>query len=336
MTIIIRSLRSFVATLLATATLCIALPSHNLLAQCDTAGTTFAGGAGTAESPFQISTIAHLNAIRDNSGDTPAGCNYLAKHFVLTTDLDFASYVYDTNADENAKGWLPIGHDLDSSNNSFEGTAFTGLFKGGGYVIHNLKINRPDEDFIGLFGKVGGSVDSLGMEGVRIVGGGNVGGLFGLFGGGSASNCYTTGVVSGTSNRAGGMVGVTDEATVRNSYSSVQVRGPGNVGGLAGDLDDTNIINCYATGDVRGFAAIGGLFGGIVGGVSIVTNSYATGRVTATRTLGAGGLSGSHSFRAENCFWNTELSGQSASPKVTGTYHCPDVFESQLHQLAFR
>ena len=142
MTTIKCSLRSFAATLLATATLFLALPSQNLLAQCDTAGTTFAGGTGTEGDPFQISTIVYLNNIRNNSG----GCNYLEKHFVLTKDLDFedtdgsgADYVYSTASDaENDKGWLPIGHDTDKNTVGNQGTAFTGSFDGGGYVIHNL------------------------------------------------------------------------------------------------------------------------------------------------------------------------------------------------------
>ena len=150
-----RSLHSYASTLLATATLLLALTSQNLLAQCNTAGTTFGGDTGTAESPFQISSIAHLNNIRDNSGDVPPGCNYLEKHFVLTKNLDFldtdgsgADYVYS----DNAEGWLPIGHDTDAGSTYHQGTPFTGSFIGASHVILNLRIDRGGENYVGLFG----------------------------------------------------------------------------------------------------------------------------------------------------------------------------------------
>ena len=65
----------------------------------------FGGGDGTEGTPYQISSIAHLNAIRGE---------YLDDHFVLRNDLDFTGHIYSADDDENAKGWLPIGHDTDA------------------------------------------------------------------------------------------------------------------------------------------------------------------------------------------------------------------------------
>ena len=113
---------------------------------CPRAGCYFGGGAGTDEDPYQISSIEGLNAIRGG---------FLDDHFVLMNDLDFTGHRYSADDEENAKGWLPIGHDTDEDMDYFQGTEFTGSFDGGGYVIRNLSISRGGEDYIGLFGAIG-------------------------------------------------------------------------------------------------------------------------------------------------------------------------------------
>ena len=145
--------------LFALLALLLALPNQNLLAQTTHPFAAVDGTNGTAEYPYQITTIAHLNAIRGN---------FLDDHFVLTKDLDFldtdergADYVYSTaSGTENAKGWLPIGHDTVHGDGRdvfthFQGTPFSGSFDGDGHVILNLLISRSDEEFVGLFGVAG-------------------------------------------------------------------------------------------------------------------------------------------------------------------------------------
>ena len=283
-----RSLHSYASTLLATATLLLALTSQNLLAQCNTAGTTFGGGMGTAESPFQISSIAHLNNIRDNSGDVTPGCNYLEKHFVLTKNLDFldtdglgADYVYS----DNAEGWLPIGHDTDAVSTNHQGTPFTGSFIGASHVILNLRIDRGGEDYVGLFGYVnGGSIVSLGLEDLEVTGESNVGGLVGgMFAGGTVTASYATGSVMG-GNSVGGLVGF-NRGTVTGSYATGSVMGGSFVGGLVGGgFAGGTVTASYATGSVMG----GGSVGGLVGlSYNTVTASYATGSVTGDQRSAA-------------------------------------------------
>ena len=157
-----RSLHSYAATLLATATLLLAFTSQNLMAQCSGSGDPFGGGDGSSGNPFQICSIDQLNRIRNSGGN-----NYLDDHFVLTKDLDFldtdesgTDYVYSTANDaENAKGWLPIGHDTNAGSTNHQGTYFTGSFDGDDHVILNLRINRVGEDYVGLFGRVDVGVD---------------------------------------------------------------------------------------------------------------------------------------------------------------------------------
>ena len=258
------SLRSFSAILLATATLCLALPSQNLLAQCDTAGTIFGGGMGTELDPYQICSIDQLNRIRDNSG----GENYLDDHFVLTKDLDFedtdgsgADYVYSAIATENTKGWLPIGHDT-RIDVTFEGTKFTGSFDGGNHIIRNLYISRSNENYIGLFGLVGigGSAKGLGLEGVDIEGLSRVGGLMGSYLGASIASCYSTGAVTSV-DTVGGLVGSSGGA-ITSCYSTATVTGNTYfAGGLVGVNNNGTLTSCYSTGTVTGGNFVGGLAG---------------------------------------------------------------------------
>ena len=97
----------------------------------------FAGGCGTPEDPWQVATPAQLDAIR----------NDLTASYILTADIDLAdfgaftpigAYVQDKSEDPN--GEEPI---LES--------AFTGTLEGGGHVISNLTIDRPESMGVGLF-----------------------------------------------------------------------------------------------------------------------------------------------------------------------------------------
>lgn len=83
-------------------------------------GDRFAGGDGTAVSPYQIASAEQLVAL----GSDP---NLLDRHFVLIRDLNTARIEPNTVR--------PIG---DS-----EVEAFTGVFDGQGHVISHLRIVRP-------------------------------------------------------------------------------------------------------------------------------------------------------------------------------------------------
>jgi filamentous hemagglutinin family protein len=138
---------------------------------------------------------------------------------------------------------------------------------------------------------------------------------------GTIANSYATGRVGGSDDpRVGGLVGVDDAITTDNSYATGAVSGSGtnvSIGGFAGQADGL-IENSYATGKVSGSptSEAGGLVGieggtveysyatgnvrgsqvgGLVGdeqGVGPVSNSYATGTVTAGYGAAAGGLVG--------------------------------------------
>lgn len=121
----------------------------------------------------------------------------------------------------------------------------------------------------------------------------------------------------GYGNAVGGLVGIAmASSTIRDSYSTGDVRGTGNIGGLVGWClgDSITINNCYATGDVLGNWHVGGFVGYITGATQI-TDSFATGDVTGSSGWFVGQISGSGATFANNYY--LERSGQ-PSPTVSG------------------
>ena len=216
-----------------------------------------------------------LDAIRDNPNDS----------YVLMADLDSTTAGYTelaSDAANEAKGWQPIGT---------YSTTFTGVFNGQGYEIRDLRVNRPYELNVGLFGCLdeGGVIKNVGMVEAIVTGLAWVGGLAGE-NYGTVSTCYSTGSVTALNCSAGGLVG-SNLGTVNNCYSTSSVTGePGAiiVGGLVGSNLGT-VNNCYSTGSVT---TVNHSTGGLVGhnDEGIVTNS----------------------------FWDIETSGQDTSDGGTG------------------
>ena len=149
-------------------------------------GNTFKG-QGTAESPYQISSLEDLTAFRDmvNSGETFE--NY---YFRQTSDIDIGSLE-----------WMPIGI-------SGSGNYFMGIYDGDCHTINNIKITESypySPANVGLFGTLSGTVKNLGLKGGSISGY-CAGGIAGQCDGDTAFilNCYNTAGIKGEK-RAGGI-----------------------------------------------------------------------------------------------------------------------------------
>jgi LPXTG-motif cell wall-anchored protein len=215
--------------------------------------------------------------------------NYLDNHFILIADIDLDFAPYNT-----ANGWEPIGTSADP---------FTGSFDGDGHIINNLYIDRLEDDYVGLFGYLGSVDDSafiqrVGLVNVNVKGKEFVGGLAGFVGHESViSNTSVTGNVDGNDMGIGGLVGWLNNSTILDSHADSTVTGYRYVGGLVGwalgSFDISAIIsNSSATGDVTATQNVGGLVG-VAQNWSEISNSHATGNVTATTVWGrTGGLVG--------------------------------------------
>ncbi|MGA2916858.1 MAG: GLUG motif-containing protein [Sedimentisphaerales bacterium] len=168
---------------------------------------------------------------------------------------------------------------------------FNGSFDGDNHIISNLSISGIS--YLGLFGEINseGILKNIGIEDVNITGTGNaIGGLYGWNFGGSITNCYSAGNVTGDSS-IGGLCGGNDDGNISSCYSTVLVKGGfDSTGGLCGENHNGSIANCYSTGLVTGGCEIGGLCGSSSGSI---TNCYSTGLVTGN--CGIGGLCGAGS-----------------------------------------
>ncbi len=211
----------------------------------------------------------------------PSGCT----GYELEADLNF-----DTNGGSGADS----GDDYWNGGRGWAPFQYYGIFEGNRHTISNLYVDRPNQDYVGLFSTAGireggveyGEVRNLGLENVDVTGREYAGGLAGRAHA-SVRRVYTTGEVNGE-HYVGGLVGEARNL-ISETYSKADVSGDGwessNVGGLVGYLRLGTVKASYATGRVSGMNWVGGLVGhnssSDDGGIIA---SYATGN------LGFGGL----------------------------------------------
>ncbi|HPS03642.1 MAG TPA: GLUG motif-containing protein, partial [Candidatus Sumerlaeota bacterium] len=226
----------------------------------------------------------------------------------------------ETTGTDVLEGFKPIG-----TYTAPDVTSFRGVFDGNGKKIIGLTINRPGQDNIGLFGKIGaeGKVKNLTIEGGMITGF-IVGGLAGR-NYGTVETCVATSTITGTgpsmgmSQSVGGLVGI-NYKVVENCTARGSVTGRGtylSVGGMAG-INYSSIENCIAAGPVTG-AGTSLEIGGLVGrNERKIANSFATGTVTGETTTAyssadTGGLVGFNNYKGtiQNCFATGSVTGKS-------------------------
>lgn len=293
----------------------------------------FSGGAGTETDPFQIKTPKDLDEIRNYLGSTHSD-----KFFELINDIDLQEYLSVGNpAYNDGAFWDPIGNSFNSS--------FRGSLNGNNFSILNLAINRPGENYVGLFGfmydasvshltieipdtesvegtqyvgALSGSAEIVNINGVNVAGSiyGNlsdVGGLIGYFEGGVLENCHANVNVSAVDDHAGGIVGRNWGAVIK-CISEGSVTAETYAGGLVG-MNDNNVFMGYL-GSVNesyskaAVAAASGVGGGLAGyNVGDVSNSYASGSINGSVSIG--GLVGSNAQALRDGFGGPET--------VTGT-----------------
>ncbi|WP_349602568.1 beta strand repeat-containing protein, partial [Azospirillum argentinense] len=240
-------------------------------------------------------------------------------------------------------GLYALAQSLDAAGTTYTAAVvagtFTGTFTGLGNSIANLTINAPDTDDVGLFGTLGSgsSLRDIGLVNATVIGKSRVGGLAGAtlgtvaqayVAGGSVTGSewvggligandhgvigqsYATGNVTGSGSYVGGLVGGSSNATYETVHATGAVVGSESVGGLIGDSDSDSITKAFATGSVSGASTVGGLIGALRGGAGSLSESYATGDVTATVNKAGGLLGGAEDASVSKVY---------ATGSVTGT-----------------
>ena len=282
------------------------------------AAAPFAGGSGSEDNPYQISTPAQLNKIR----------NYTNSHFILINDIIFSESDFEQGGAfyNFGYGWEPIAQ-------------FYGSINGNGYAIENLYVYNLCDDiaYSGLIGINLGNVHNLNMYNCYILGYGNPAAYSGAIAGvnkGTISNCYSSNWIyslySPTS-YAGGICGSnegtvvlcfnlsmvdSESDTIGDNYSSGGITGLANsnsittycvnygyvygkfAGGIAGQANGAQILLCRNDGEINeeieDFDTL--YSGGIVGYSSensLISGCINTGTITASSSVNlayAGGI----------------------------------------------
>jgi trimeric autotransporter adhesin len=281
-------------------------------------------GSGVGSVSRNYTVITQLGAEGSTTGTDLQGMN-LGGFYVLGADIDASA----SAGWNGGLGFSPIGNGT---------TGFTGQFDGFLHTITGLTINRPTQDYVGLFGAnaAGSAVRHVGVINSNITGNNYVGALIGENKVNSRL-AYSSGNVTGN-NFVGGLFG-RNTAFITISYSTANVSGNDSVGGFVGlnngllTATNANISNSYATGNVNGVTNVGGFVGSNEGRMTL---NYSTGAVTGTTNVG--GFAGNNVSNSVNNaaltlnvaanttggsstysnFYNLSTSGQSTSATGVG------------------
>ena len=229
-------------------------------------------GSGTEEDPYRIFNAEQLNQVR----------NLPDAYFSLEADIDMTDWIAENNPKQ---GWLPIPN-------------FSGTFKGNGHKIINLMINRPETDYIGLFGAttVYCNISNVVIKNADYTGNSYVGGFVGSFGGYTCviDSCSFFGKISANGDNVGGIIGGVQECASSKVTSCIfigSIMANNNVGGIVGYIPNggPTINNCYSDLMIYGKDALGGIIGSCnvqnVYGVSL-TNSYSNVNINGNEKIG--------------------------------------------------
>jgi len=256
---------------------------------------TFAGGNGTQENPYQVSTISHLQAVNE----------FPSSNFIQINDIDASA----TSTWNGGEGFNPIGDDI---------VNFTGTYDGNNYEVTNLTINR-DAGRTGLFGYLLNAViKNVSLVNINVSGGNYTGGLVGWSEDSNVSNSTVSGVIIGKTG-VGGLVGHNFfNAEINLSTTNVEVSGDNNVGGLVGN-NWANVRKSSAVGKVNAMDVLGtGSAGGLTGNnTTLIENSFADIEVNGQE--GVGGLVGNNSGKIENSYSLGSVDGTKEIGGLAGT-----------------
>ena len=216
-----------------------------------------AGGAnGTNEAPYIITSTAGLDLLATlvNGGN-----DFSNTLFKLGADID---YPYTT-------AW----NDITSTENNYTAigkvfSSFNGTFDGQGHTVSGIRINRPDNNYQGLFGYLENDarVKNVTVADARITGDKYVGGIAGI-NDANIDNCVSSSVAVTATNSGNAYCG---GITGRGVYGDISnclvldaiVSGSSNyIGAVAGDAGTNDILyslyyNC-TVGDVENATGVG-------------------------------------------------------------------------------
>lgn len=292
----------------------------------------FAGGSGTESNPYQISTAAQLNNIR----------NYPSSNFILNNDIVFTDADFEEGGAfyNDGYGWEPI-------------ETFSGSLNGNGFTIENLYVYNLVEGvaYSGLIGINEGDIYDLSMYDCYILGYGTSKSYSGAIAGSNSgsiimcnSSCWVYALYSPAS-YAGGIAGnnsgtislcvnesmvYSEGETIDDAFSSGGITGYAAAnsqitycfnygyiygklaGGIAGHVKNADIMLCRNDGIINEeIEEFNSLYSGGIAGYStedsVIAGCINTGAVTASSSVKyayAGGIVGHNNKSSVNDSYN--------------------------------
>lgn len=277
----------------------------------DHAAESFAGGSGTKEDPYKITSAAELAKIAQDVREGVGEVDYKDTYFSIENDIDLAGHM-----------WYPIGFVFDDD--SFARCEFAGIVDGKGHTIKNMSISLSGFKSIGLFGF---TKESFELRNLTILSGSIEGdmcvGAFVGFNNGLVENCvnyidvkclqYYAGGIAGSSTvtgrvyrcqnfgkvqagfddtlgfAAGGICGLSSSSVEECiNWASVTSRTT-YAAGVAGFMDGGKVVRCFNRGDVNALNETAGGIVGLVGGRNSaceISNCYVAGGVVSGAYVG--------------------------------------------------
>lgn len=180
---------------------------------------------------------------------------FMSGNYALSQKID-ASTTLNWN---KGKGFNPL-----KLTNLKNPTPFSGNFDGNGFNITNLFINRPDENFVGLFGIIKGyttyytQIKNIGLIDANIVGQIYVGGLAGYTQSSIVANVLEDNVIITAKEIAGGITGSAKNVMIENVQCNaldikVDEYGASIVGVIKNSIT-SELSNCCTQNSILGVA----------------------------------------------------------------------------------
>lgn len=299
---------------------------------------TFAGGSGTREDPYLISTPDQLNAVRQG----------LDKHYRLLNDIDLSAW----------GDWMPIGGEEVERHG--DPTPFTGSLDGAGHVIRGMTITGKRADYqredqaegfeahcFGLFASLtprekevspGDAYDDASLGGVSnlgvvdfninidasdVINGWNppiIGAIAATAKNARIAGCWSNGGTAQTqTGTVGGIVGRAENAAIRECWNGSALTGS-EVGGIVAQSWDVWFSHCFNAGALTGEQVCGISFDRSYRtkeaekrNQPLIQYCYNSGAISGGLTVGVG-----LADTIDNVYNAGALSGQETSPIYNG------------------
>ena len=239
--------------------------------------------ANSASNPYLIATEEDLQALASQANTNASGRR--SAYYKQTADI--------TLTEEHT----PIGHTYE--------TNFQGVYDGDNNKIINLFINRPNDQYQGLFGYYGRvnncCIQNVILENCDITGGQYTGGIAGYASGREINNCVVSGEIKGSIGYYGGIAGyLYNSCKIQNCINKASVTGSVYCGGIVGCQRYSEINNSINIGTVTGTSYVGSIVGKLDYDTTL-SNNYHTANTTGG--VGAyGSTTGTDQAGAETIF----------------------------------